>query len=490
MKEHLIPLAGSWHKVGNRYTDIINPANGKAVSRVPALGRHDVDAAVSAAQEALRTSNWAHDGRLRSEVLLQWADKLANKVDKIAERLVLENGKVLREARFEVANQIQVIRYNAGLARSLAGRTHSLGRHVTGLVTVEPMGVVAIISPWNWPITLLTRDLAPALAAGNATLCKPASQTAGATAEFLATLAEVEGLPPGILSVVTGSGSTVGQAMVEHPDIDMIAFTGDGSTGQRILRDAAPTFKKIVLELGGKSPFVICADADLDKAAGELASAIFTTTTGQICTAPSRAIVETSCLEEVAERLRGIVANITLGDGFDEKTTMGPLTTQEQYDKVVSHIKEAKETCRLVAGGDLPDARSASDGFFVGPAIFTDVPPEAPLLQKEIFGPVLTLQNFDTDEQAVALANSTSFGLSAAVFCNDLNRTMQLSRQIRAGTVWVNTYNRFYPETEVGGYGDSGIGRMAGETGLREFTQTKHINLDHTPGTTRIGRVG
>ncbi|MEQ9463239.1 MAG: aldehyde dehydrogenase family protein [Haliea sp.] len=490
MKEHRIPLAGSWRSVGELYTEITNPADGRVVSRVPALERQDVDAAVSAAQEALRTSDWAWDGRLRADVLLQWADRLADRVDEIAERLVLENGKVRREARFEVANQIQVIRYNAGLARSLAGRSHSLGRHVAGLVTVEPMGVVAVISPWNWPIALLTRDLAPALAAGNAALCKPASQTAGATADFLATLAEVGDLPPGILSVVTGSGSRVGQAMVEHPGINMIAFTGDGSTGQRILRDAAPTFKKVVLELGGKSPFVICADADLDKAAGELASAIFTTTSGQICTAPSRALVEASCFEEIAERLCSIVANIKLGDGLNENSTMGPLTTREQYDKVVRHIREAKQNCRLLAGGDIPEAASVNDGLFVGPTIFTDIPPGAPLLHEEIFGPVLTLQSFSTDEEAVALANSTSFGLSAAVFCRDLNRTMRLSREIRAGTVWVNTYNRFYPETEVGGYGDSGIGRMAGESGLREFTQTKHINLDFTPGTIRVGRVG
>lgn len=490
MKEYRVPLAGSWRTVGESYTEIINPSNNEVVSRIPALEREDVDAAVTGAQEALRTSDWAWDGRLRADVLLQWADRLASRVDEIAESLVLENGKVLREARFEIANQIQVIRYNAGLARSLAGRSHSLGRHVAGLVTVEPMGVVAVISPWNWPIALLTRDLAPALAAGNAALCKPASQTAGATAAFLATLAEVEDLPPGILSVVTGSGSCVGQAMVEHPDINMIAFTGDGSTGQRILRDAAATFKKVVLELGGKSPFVICADADIKKAAGELASAIFTTTSGQICTAPSRAVVEESCLEELVEHLREIVAGITLGDGFDEKTSMGPLTTREQYNKVVHYINEARRTCTLLVGGEIPEAASVGGGLFVGPAVFTDIPQGAPLLQEEIFGPVLTLQSFRTDEEAVTLANSTAFGLSAAVFCTDINRIMQLSREIRAGTIWVNTYNRFYPETEVGGYGASGIGRMAGDIGLREFTQTKHINLDFTPGTTPVGRVG
>ena len=480
MKEYEVFVAGEWVDTTVGFSSIVDPATGNEVSKVPALSAKHVDAAVQAAQHALVESRWSTDATLRADVMLRWANQVASNVDKLAERLTLENGKLLAEAKFEIGHQVNVIRFNAGLARTVSGRSHSLGPDVMGVVTREPMGVVAVISPWNWPITLMVRDLAPALAAGNAVLCKPASQTAGVSVEFLKLLVECEGLPKGIVSMLTGSGSKVGQLMVEHPGIDMIAFTGDGSTGKQISRDAADTVKKIALELGGKSPFVLCADADMEKAIATLVRSIFTTTSGQICTAPSRLLVEASAKQDVCQRLSQAIAGLKIGSGLDPESQMGAITTRDQYEKVLSFIDRGKKEATLVAGGEPVEGVDHDVCNFIAPTIFTDVDPKSPLMQEEIFGPVLTVQPFETDEEAIKLANDTPFGLASAVFTQNLDRAWRLSRGIKAGTVWVNTYNRFYAETEVGGYKESGIGRMAGFEGLNEFTQTKHINFDST----------
>lgn len=489
MKDYKVFVAGEWVDTSVGSTVITDPATGNEVSRIPALTASHVDAAVKAAQQAMDQSRWATDGALRANVMLQWADKITQNVDALAEQLTLENGKLLGEAKFEIGHQADVIRFNAGLARTISGRSHSFGPDVMGVVAREPIGVVAVISPWNWPISLLVRDAAPALAAGNAILCKPASQTAGISVDILKLLVECEGLPSGIVSMLTGSGSKVGQAMVVHPGIDMIAFTGDGSTGKQISRDAADTVKKIALELGGKSPFVICSDANLEKAIPELVSAVFTTTSGQICTAPSRLLVETSIKQEVCERLKDAIANLRVGNGMDPQSQMGAITTRSQYEKVLSFIEAGKREATLVAGGEPVEGADLSVSNFVAPAIFTDVDRKSSLVQEEIFGPVLTVQSFDTDEEAIELANDTPFGLASAVFTENLNRAWKLSRGIKAGTVWVNTYNRFYAETEVGGYKESGVGRMAGHDGLMEFTQTKHINFDSVPPSGSAGRT-
>jgi len=489
MKQHQGLVAGEWLTAGSANRVIHDPATGDPVSSVPEMGVEQVDAAVSAARHALQISEWSSNGRLRADVLLEWADRISRNIEPLAERLTFENGKLLGESRFEISNQINVIRYNAGLARSVSGRSHALGSQAMGVVTREPIGVVAVISPWNWPITLMVRDMAPALAAGNAVLCKPASQTAGVALEFLKHLTDCADLPSGILSMLTGAGSIVGQAMVESSGIDMIAFTGDGSTGRQIVRDSADSLKKVALELGGKSPYVICADANLDKAIPELVSAVFTTTSGQICTAPSRLVVEGSISAEVMQRLTVAISGIRVGNGFDPKSQMGPLSTAEQFTKVERFVAEGRSDARLVAGGEALDRAKLGGGYFISPAIFSDVNPQSTLAQDEIFGPILVVQEFADDDEAVEIANNTMFGLAAAVFTENVHRAWGLSRAIIAGTVWVNTYNRFYAETEVGGYKTSGIGRMAGIDGLLEFTQTKHINFDSVPPVPVAGRV-
>lgn len=482
MKTYQIPVCkGGESIVTDSFFDITNPSNGEIVSRIPKMNSADVDRAVAEATAALAETDWSHNGVLRAKVMLQWADRLEENIESVARQLTLENGKLIGEATYEVTSQVGVIRYNAGLARTVSGRSHSLGRDSFAVVARDPMGVVAVISPWNWPVTLMIRDMAPALAAGNALLVKPASQTAGVSLDVLRLLLEETDLPRGLVHPVAGSGSDAGQAIVEHPGIDMIAFTGDGSTGRSIMRDASQSLKKLSLELGGKSPMVVCDDADLDKAVPTLVSAIFTTTSGQICTAPSRLLVERGIEGELIERLKKAVSAIRIGDGFDRNSQMGPMTTRDQYEKVLSFVERGRREGRLVAGGEPLQDESLAKGNFVSPAIFTDVADDSPLNRDEIFGPVLVIKTFEGDEEAIALANDTEFGLASAVFTENVHRAWRISRAIKAGTVWVNTYNRFYPEVEVGGYKQSGIGRMAGIDGLMEFTQTKFINFDSIP---------
>lgn len=490
MEEAISLIGGAWTRPHNdEFFDVIDPASGDVVTRVAQASSADVDKAVSAARTALATSDWAYDGALRAQVLLEWADKLSQNIESLARQLTRENGKIFGEARFEISSQVGVIRYNAGLARTISGRSHSLGREIFSVVAREPMGVVAVISPWNWPVTLMVRDMVPALAAGNAVIVKPASQTSGACLGVLRLLAECANLPPGILNVVVGRGSSVGQAIVEHPGIDMIAFTGEAETGRNLMRAAAQTLKKVSLELGGKSPMVVCADANLDKAVPELVSAVFTTTTGQICTAPSRLVVESSIHDEVVERLRALVGTLQVGNGFEAGVRMGPLTTRSQLEKVLSYIELGRRDATLVAGGRALNEGSLKNGNFVEATIFDDVPLDSPLAREEIFGPVLVVQTFTGDAEAIQLANATPYGLSSAVWTDNLQRAWRLSRAIQAGTVWVNTYNRFYPEMEVGGYKESGVGRMAGIDGLLEFTQTKNINFDNRDASAGIGRI-
>jgi betaine-aldehyde dehydrogenase len=479
MREHKMFIGGEWISAANREVFAINdPATCEQVASVASGGPKEVDQAVASAKEALETSNWARDGRLRASVLLEWASALEKQVETLARELTRQNGKVLAEARYEIGSQVDVIRYNAGLARTISGRAQSLGRDVFGVVAREPMGVVAVISPWNWPVTLMVRDMAPAMAAGNAVIVKPASQTAAVCVDVLHSLAECSELLRGILSVVTGPGPAVGGALAKHPGVDMIAFTGDLSTGRSVARDAAETFKKISLELGGKSPMVVCADANLDRAVTELVRAGLTTTSGQICTAPSRLLVEESIHGEVLDRLRKIVAELRIGSGLSPETQVGPLSTLSQHEKVLSYIELGRKQARLVAGGQPLKDAALSKGHYVMPAVFDQVPQDSPLLQEEIFGPVVAVQTFKDDADAARIANSTRFGLAGAVWTENVHRAWDLARAIQSGTVWVNTYNRFYPETEVGGYKESGIGRMAGLDGLLEFTQTKHINFD------------
>jgi betaine-aldehyde dehydrogenase len=474
-------VAGEWVEAssGRRFASY-NPASGEEVATAPLSDRADAAMAARAAREAFEGSQWAEDPSLRSRILWRWAQALESQAERLARILTLENGKPLRESRIETGRADSAIRFYAGLARALYGRTLQLSPTTFSMINREPVGVVAVIVPWNWPVTLLIRSLAPALAAGNTAVVKPASYTPWISAEVLRPLLEDPELPRGVVNFVTGPGSTVGDELVTSPQVDMVAFTGDSATGKAIMQAASGTLKKLALELGGKSPNIIFSDADLSRALPAAAEAIFTTS-GQICTAGSRLLVERSIKDQVVTGLAEIAGKLKVGPGLQEDVDMGPIISAGQLDRILSYVEVGKSQARLVAGGHRLSGPVYERGFFLAPTIFDDVPPASPLFQEEIFGPVLAVEAFETEEEAVELANATPYGLSAGLWTRDLNRMHRVARRIKAGTVWVNQYNRFYPEVEVGGYKESGIGRQYGLDGLLEFTHTKSINLEIAP---------
>jgi betaine-aldehyde dehydrogenase len=457
-----------------------DPVTGEVVATLRSSTPLDLDSAVERAQQAFRTSRWASDGALRAQVLHGYARALTENSERLAELLTREQGKTIHEARIELGGSARMVDYYAGLARAVYGRSALLGPEVTGVVLREPVGVVAVITPWNWPLTLLVRSLAPALAAGNAAVVKPASLTSAVTVEALALLAAQPDLPDGILGCVLGSGAVVGDALVGHDGVEMIAFTGETRTGIHVMKRAAEGLRKVALELGGKAPNVVFADSNLEKALAGAENAIFTTC-GQICTAGSRLLVEDGIFDEFVERLAANVDGLSIGDGLDPSVQLGPVVSADQRAKIVEYVERGKREGTLVGGGAPLEGNGYDGGFFVSPAIFTDLPSDSTLIREEIFGPVLTVQRFADEDEAIALANQTEYGLAAGLWTQNLDRAWRVGRAIRAGTVWINTYHHFYDEAEVGGYKHSGIGRQQGIEGLHEFTETKHLNFDGKP---------
>lgn len=456
----------------------MDPATGQVVARVRASSGADVDVdvAVEAARAAMQGA-WRDDGALRGRVLYRYAQALRSNVDRLAELLTREQGKKFTEARIEVMGAANHAEYYAGQARAIHGRAIALGPNVHGVTLREPVGPVAVITPWNWPLTLLTRSLAPALAAGNPVIVKPASLTAAITVEALAPLAADAELPVGVLSCVLGSGTVVGAALVRHPGVAMIAFTGESTTGIHVMKRAADSLKRVSLELGGKSPNIVFADAPTDKALAGAVAAGFSSS-GQICTAGSRLLLERSIADEFLSGVRDRVEAMQVGDGLDPSTDIAPVVSRDQQRTILDYIDLGRRDGELIAGGGEVERNG---GCFVPPAVIAGLTPESPLIQEEIFGPVLAVQVFDDEEEAIALANCTQFGLAAGLWTTDLQRTWRMAREIEAGTIWINTYNRFYSELEVGGVKQSGIGRQQGVVGLQEFTEVKSLSFDGNP---------
>ena len=473
------PLDGLLHGSAGTLTSL-DPATGEVVATVSEAGTADADAAVAAARHAFETSRWRNDGALRARVLHRWTESMRAASGRLAELLTREQGKTLGQAHGEVAGAINMIDYNAGQARALYGRSLALSPTAHGVVLREPVGVVAAITPWNYPLNLTIRAVAPALAAGNAVVVKPASLTPAIVVAALHLLAADPELPEGILTAVAGPGSSVGDRLVTHPDVDMIAFTGDSVTGIRIMKRAADDLKKVSLELGGKSPNVVFADAPWDKALAGAANAVFSAA-GQICTAGSRLLVAESIAERFVAELAERTTAMRVGDGLDPSVAMGPLVSAGQLRTVLEYVDIAKADGTVLVGGERLTSDGLADGNFVAPTIVTDLDPSSRLLSEEVFGPVLAVQTFADEDEAIALANSTSFGLAAGLWTTDVDRAWRVGRAIRSGTIWINTYHHFYAEMEVGGFGQSGLGRQQGVEGLLEFTETKHLNFDHAP---------
>jgi acyl-CoA reductase-like NAD-dependent aldehyde dehydrogenase len=469
-------IDGQWQDaVGGATGESRNPADGSMIGSYAASGVEDARLAIASARRSFDTSLWPHDARLRQLVLLQWADRL-EKRQELAALLTRENGKVMTQSRGEMAAAISEIRYYAGLTRHIPGHFVEVEPGAYSASLREAAGVAGLIIPWNAPIVLLIRSLAPALAAGCTVVVKPAHQTAQVTAEVLRELAAVESLPRGVLNLVLEHGSEVAQELVASNEVDVLSFTGSNGTGQRIMAAAAPTMKKLSLELGGKSCCLVFPDtpADIATVAQRIATAA-TIISGQQCTAARRVLVHAARYEEMKAALRGAFESIVVAPGDTPGAGMGPLIDGAALERVASDVERALGSCdEVVLRGGRPGGKLAA-GHFLLPTLVAHQDTDAFFTQEEIFGPFVVLEKFEDEKEAVARANHTVFGLSASVWTGDGDRAMRLARALRNGTVWINDHNRLFAEAETGGYRRSGIGRLHGYEGLVDFLETKSI---------------
>jgi aldehyde dehydrogenase (NAD+) len=457
--------------------EVINPATEEVVASVAAADAADVDAAVAAARAALNGPWGQMSARERGRLVRKLADRLLERLDEVARLETLHNGKPISESReIEIPAAAECFEYFAGWADKVMGETIPVKGSYLTYTLREPIGVVAAIVPWNFPLLLAAWKVAPALACGNTIIIKPASQTP-LTALALGEIAVEVGLPPGVLNVITGPGSKVGQAIVEHPGIDKIAFTGDTSTGKSIMRSAAETLKKITLELGGKSPNIVLPDADLEAAIRGVTIGIFYGK-GEVCAAGSRLLVDRSIKSEFIDKLAARVKKMAIGDPMDPKTRFGAVSSKKQLETVLRYIESGKkEGATLVAGGERADIGTGK-GYFVQPTVFADVTPEMTISREEIFGPVLASIEYADLDEAIAKANDTQYGLAAGIWTRDIKKAHYVARKLQAGTVWINTYNVYDTAAPFGGYKQSGFGREMSAHALEHYTQVKSVWVD------------
>jgi aldehyde dehydrogenase (NAD+) len=476
-QKHLL-INNEWRPSSSGQTmEVINPATEEIIAAVAAADGRDVDAAVAAARAAFDGPWGTMSARERGRLVRKLADRLLERADDVSRLETLHNGKPISESRnIEIPAAAECFEYYAGWADKVMGETIPVkGNHLTYTLR-EPIGVVAAIVPWNFPLLLAAWKVAPALACGNTVILKPASQTP-LTALALGEIAVEIGLPPGVLNVITGPGSRVGQALVEHPGIDKIAFTGDTSTGKSIMRSAADTLKRITLELGGKSPNIVLADADVEAAIRGATIGIFYGK-GEVCAAGSRLLVDRSIKNEFIDKLATRARKMVPGDPLDPKTRFGAIASRKQLDTVLSYIESGRnEGASLVAGGQRADIGTGK-GYFVQPTVFADVTPEMTIAREEIFGPVLAAIEFADLDEAISRANDSQYGLAAGVWTRDIKKAHYVARKLQAGTVWVNTYNVYDTAAPFGGYKQSGFGREMSAHALDHYTQVKSVWVD------------
>jgi aldehyde dehydrogenase (NAD+) len=458
-----------------RYFPSRNPYTGEDWAEMAEADARDVDRAVTAARTAFEGEWREMTASARGRLLFRLADLIEEDAPRLAEIEVTDNGKLLAEMGAQARYIAQWYRYYGGLADKLEGSVIPSDKPVFFNYTrYEPLGVVAMITPWNSPLLLLTWKLAPALAAGNTAVIKPSEFTSASTLEFMQ-LFERAGFPPGVVNVVTGFGREAGAALVEHPDVAKVAFTGSDLSGQKIYESAAAGIKHVSLELGGKSPNIVFEDADFEAAVMGAISGIFAAT-GQTCLAGSRLLVQRSIHDRFVERLTEVAGQARIGDPMAAETNVGPVTTEPQYNKVLEYIDIGRrEGATCVLGGGPYEGPGARGGQFVQPTVFTNVTNRMRIAQEEIFGPVLAILAFEDEEEAVAIGNDVEFGLAAGVWTSDMGRALRMADRLRVGTVWVNTYRALSYTTPFGGYKRSGIGRENGIEAIKQYCEVKSV---------------
>jgi betaine-aldehyde dehydrogenase len=476
-------LNGAWKPALDGATrDILNPVNNQVIATVADGSVRDAEVAITAARAAFDEGAWP---RMRAAERASYLFKLADAIDTRAEELATletrNNGKPLREAKGDVADAAACFRYYAGLITKPLGQTVEVpDPNITTMVVREPIGVCGQIIPWNYPLLMAAWKLAPGLAAGNCCILKPA-ETTPLTAIKLFELIAQTGFPPGSAQLLLGPGPTVGHALAASPLVDKIAFTGGTATGRKIMEAATGNLKKITLELGGKSPNIVFADADFDVA---LEFALFGIYAGQgeVCSAGSRLILQRSLADRFLPRLADASNKIIVGDGLDPATEMGPLITRTHLERVLGYIDAGKaEGAEVLCGGRRLTEAKLKDGNFLAPTVFVKTTPAMRIVREEIFGPVLCVQLFDDEAEAVRLANDTIYGLAGGVFTGDTAKGLRVLQKLRAGITWLNTYHPTFNEAPWGGYKQSGTGRELGTYGLDAYLETKQINLNLNP---------
>ncbi len=470
---------GEWRESSNQEKrTIINPANGKGIAYAPEGTIEDAKYAIEVARTAFDSGIWSATSTAeRASYLFKIADEIDKNMEELVYLETMDNGKTYREAEGDIGDAAACFRYYAGLITKPDGQTYHVADPMQAMVVREPVGVCGLIVPWNYPLLMSVWKIAPALAAGNTIVFKP-SEVTPITATKLFEILEKVGIPKGVANMVMGAGPIVGNEIAASNKVDMISFTGGTKTGKHIMRTAADNMKKISLELGGKSPNIIFADADFETAIDYALFGIYAGS-GQVCSAGSRILVEENIYDKFVNSFVERAQQINVGPGDNPKSEMGPLVSQEHMEKVLRYIEIGKdEGANVACGGRRIMEDGKGDGFFIEPTVFVNVKPDMRIVQEEIFGPVVVIQKFKDEQEAIELANGTDYGLAGGVFTVDGAKAMRVIRKLRAGITWINSYHPTYNEAPWGGYKQSGIGRSLGTFGLEEFQEIKQININ------------